>query len=85
LNGWLEMRKLVAAGLTPHQVFVAATLANAKALGLADEIGSVEPGKRANLILLRTEPTRTVQAYDDIVKVVIRGEVIDRAELAAKR
>jgi imidazolonepropionase-like amidohydrolase len=85
LNGWLEMRKLVAAGLTPHQVFVAATLANARALGLADEIGSVEPGKRANLILLRTDPTRTVQAYDDIVKVVIRGEVIERAELAAKR
>jgi imidazolonepropionase-like amidohydrolase len=83
LNGWLEMRKLVAVGMTPHQVFVAATLANARALGLADEIGTVEPGKRANLILLRTDPTRTVQAYDDIVKVVIRGEVIERAELAA--
>jgi imidazolonepropionase-like amidohydrolase len=85
LNGWLEMRRLVAAGLTPHQVFMAATLANARALGLGDEIGSVEPGKRANLILLRTDPTQTVQAYDDIVKVVIRGQVIDRAELAAKR
>ena len=85
LNGWLEMRRLVAAGLTPHQVFVAATLANARALGLGDEIGSVEPGKRANLILLRTDPTQTVQAYDDIVKIVIRGQVIDRAELAANR
>ena len=85
LNGWLEMRRLVAAGLTPHQVFVAATLANATALGLADQIGSVEPGKRANLLLLRTDPTQTVQAYDDIVKIVIRGEVIERADLAANR
>ena len=49
LNGWLEMRRLVAGGLTAHQVFVAATLANATALGLADEIGTVEAGKRANL------------------------------------
>jgi imidazolonepropionase-like amidohydrolase len=85
LNGWREMRRLVAAGLTAHQVFVAATLANATALGLADEIGSVEAGKRANLILLRKDPTKDVQAYDEIVKIIIRGQVIDRVELAAKR
>lgn len=85
LNGWLEMCRLVAGGLTPRQVFVAATLNNATALGLADEIGTVESGKRANLILLRTDPTQTVQAYDEIVKVVIGGKVIERAELAAKR
>jgi hypothetical protein len=85
LNGWLEMRRLVAGGLTPHQVFVAATLNNATALGLSHEIGTVEPGKRANLILLRMDPTKSVQAYDEIVKVVIGGKVIDRAELSAKR
>jgi imidazolonepropionase-like amidohydrolase len=85
LNGWLEMRRLVAGGLTAHQVFVAATLTNATALGLAGEIGTVEEGKRANLILLRKDPTLTVQAYDEIVKVVIRGKVIERAELAARR
>jgi imidazolonepropionase-like amidohydrolase len=85
LNGWLEMRKLVAAGLTPEQVFLAATLANAQALHLDHEIGTVQPGKVANLILLRQDPTQTVQAYDEIVKVMIRGEVINRAELAAKR
>ena len=85
MNGWLEMRRLVAGGLTPRQVFVAATLNNATALGLANEIGTVEAGKRANLILLRKDPTQTIEAYDDIVKVVIRGKVIERAELAAKR
>jgi imidazolonepropionase-like amidohydrolase len=85
LNGWLEMRRLVAGGLTAHQVFLAATLSNATALGLADEIGTVTAGKRANLILLRKDPTQTVQAYDEIVKVVIRGKVIERAELAARR
>jgi imidazolonepropionase-like amidohydrolase len=83
LNGWMEMQKLVAAGLTPEQVFYAATLANARALGLDREIGTVQAGKRANLVLLAKDPTETVQAYDEIVKVVIRGHVIERAELAA--
>jgi imidazolonepropionase-like amidohydrolase len=52
---------------------------------LDGEIGTVQPGKRANLLLLRKDPTQSVGAYDEIVKVVLRGRVIDRAELAANR
>jgi imidazolonepropionase-like amidohydrolase len=85
LNGWLEMRRLIEAGLTPVQVFRAATLSNAAALGLSREIGTVQPGMRANLLLLRMDPTRTIQAYDEIVKVILHGRVLDRAELAAKQ
>jgi imidazolonepropionase-like amidohydrolase len=83
LNGWLEMRRLIEAGLTPDQVFRAATLSNAQALGLSGEIGTVQTGKRANLLLLRKDPTQTIQAYDEIVKVILHGRVLDRAELAA--
>jgi imidazolonepropionase-like amidohydrolase len=83
LNGWIEMHRLVDAGLTPAQVFRAATIANAEVLGLSGEIGTVETGKRANLLLLRKDPTQTVDAYDEIVKVIVRGRVIDRADLAA--
>ena len=43
------------------------------------------PGKRANLLLLRKDPAQTVEAYDEIVKVILRGRVIDRAELVANR
>lgn len=85
LNGWFEMRLLVDAGLTPAQVFRAATLTNAEALGLARELGTVEAGKRANLLLTRQDPTQSVETYDDIVKVIIGGRVLDRAELAAQR
>ena len=85
LNGWMEMHKLIDAGLTPGQIFRAATIVNAQALGLDGEIGTVQPGKRANLLLLRKDPTQTVDAYNDIVKVILRGRVIDRAELAANR
>jgi imidazolonepropionase-like amidohydrolase len=85
LNGWQEMHRLVDAGLTPAQIFRAATIVNAEALGLNGEIGTVQPGKRANLLLLRTDPTQTIEAYDEIVKVILRGRVLDRAELAANR
>jgi len=83
LNGWREMNRLVEAGLTPAQVFRAATLANAQALGLESEIGTVQVGKRANLLLLRNDPTRSIQAYDQIVKVILNGRVLERSALSA--
>jgi hypothetical protein len=85
LNGWLEMHRLIDAGLTPAQVFRAPTLSNVEALGLSREIGTVLPGMRANLLLLREGPTQTIQAYDQIVKVILHGKVLDRGELAANR
>ena len=84
-NGWLEMHRLVDAGLTPAQIFRAATLSNAQALGLNREIGTVQAGKRANLLLLRENPAQTIEAYDGIVKIIIHGRVLDRADLAANR
>ena len=85
MNGWLEMRRLAEAGLTARQIFRAATLDNARIISLDREIGSVEAGKRANLLLLRQDPTRSVEAYNEIVKVIIQGQVVDREELAADR
>lgn len=85
LNGWLEMNNYVAAGLTPAQIFQAATLSNARALKLDREIGTVEVGKRANLLLLRDDPRLTIQAYRTIQKIVLGGRVLDPAEMAANR
>jgi imidazolonepropionase-like amidohydrolase len=85
LNGWLEMHRLVDAGLTPAQVFRAATLSNAEALGLAREVGTVQVGKRANLLLLRENPAETIEAHDGIVKVILRGRVLAREAMAADR
>ncbi|MBS0416113.1 MAG: amidohydrolase family protein [Proteobacteria bacterium] len=50
LNGYREMQRWVEAGVTPQQVFRAATLSNAEILGLGGEIGTVQAGKRANLL-----------------------------------
>jgi imidazolonepropionase-like amidohydrolase len=83
LNGWLEMHRLIDAGMSPAQLFKAATLANAAAFRMSREIGSVEVGKQANLLLLRADPTLSIRAYDHIQRIILHGSVIDPAELAA--
>jgi hypothetical protein len=83
LNGWLEMHRLIDAGETPAQIFKSATLTNARALKLDQDIGTVQVGKRANLLLLRQDPTQTIDAYAGIAKVILNGRVLDPSELAA--
>jgi imidazolonepropionase-like amidohydrolase len=83
LNEWLEMHWLIDAGETPAQIFKSATLTNARALKLDRDIGTVQVGKRANLLLLRQDPTQTIDAYAGIVKVILNGRVLDPSELAA--
>jgi len=85
LNAWLEIHRWIDAGVTPEQIFAAATLGNARALRLDREIGTVEVGKRANLLLLRADPRQTVQAYAEIVEVILGGRALDAAALAANR
>jgi imidazolonepropionase-like amidohydrolase len=84
LNGWLEMHRLLDAGETPAQIFKSATLANAQALKLDRDIGTVQVGKRANLLLLRLDPTRTIDAYAAIAKVILNGRVLDSFDLSAE-
>jgi len=83
LNGWLEMHRLIEVGGTPAQIFKSATLTNAQTLKLDRDIGTVEVGKRANLLLLRQDPTQTIDAYAGIAKVILNGRVLDPSQLAA--
>jgi imidazolonepropionase-like amidohydrolase len=83
LNGYLEMQRLVAAGVTLRQLFDAATLNNAKAFGLMEQVGTIEPGKRANLLLLKHSPLESVEAYDAIQTLWIAGRRLDPASLEA--
>jgi imidazolonepropionase-like amidohydrolase len=85
LNGYLEMQRLVAAKMSLRQLLEAATLNNARAFGLADRIGSVEVGKRANLLLLGRSPLESVDAYDTIRAVWIGGRRLEPESLEAGR
>ena len=58
---------------------------DSRALKLDRDVGTVQLGKRANLLLLQQDPTETIQAYAGIVKVILGGRALDPADLAAER
>jgi imidazolonepropionase-like amidohydrolase len=82
LNGYLEMQQLLRAGLSLKQIFRAATTNNAREFKLDSQLGTIEPGKIANLVLLRKSPLDSVDAYDSIVTVWVHGRPISRDSLA---
>lgn len=69
------------AGLAPAEVLRLATAGAARALGLADERGTLEPGRVADVVALRADPREDVRALAEVELVVLRGRVIERAEL----
>jgi imidazolonepropionase-like amidohydrolase len=81
LNGRLELQNWAEAGAPLGLILRAATLDNAIALGLSHELGSVEVGKRADLLLLKENPLVDVSAYDSIDTIFLNGEPIAREEL----
>ena len=84
LNGYLEMQQWQKAGVPLAQILKAATINNAREFKLDAQLGTVEPGKIANLVLLRKSPLESVDAYDTIVTVWVHGTPIARESLAAR-
>lgn len=72
-----ELRRLVAAGLTPAEALRGATALAAATFGLTDR-GAIEPGRRADLVLVAGDPTRDITATRDIRAVWIGGERWDQ-------
>jgi imidazolonepropionase-like amidohydrolase len=54
--GMNELLRMIEAGLTPHEALVAATSGGAYALGLSEHVGTVEPGKLADLVVVDGDP-----------------------------
>lgn len=83
LNGFMEMKRWVSAGVTLKKLLSAATIDNARIMRLDREIGTIETGKRAHLLLLNANPLSTVDAYDSIQTVFLAGRPIKRESLSA--
>jgi imidazolonepropionase-like amidohydrolase len=84
LHGRFELGRWADAGVPLPRILRAATLDNAKTFGLSDR-GTIEVGKRADLLLLRKDPFKTIAAYDSIETVFLNGNALPRAALMPKK
>jgi imidazolonepropionase-like amidohydrolase/predicted enzyme related to lactoylglutathione lyase len=80
LNTIQEMEFMAEAGLTPEQIIRAATRNAAEHLGLLDRLGTVEPGKIADLILVAGDPLKDISSLHRVEMVIQAGQVVHNVE-----
>ena len=68
-----ELKALVDAGMSHSDAIVAGTRDAADAVGLLNEVGTVEPGKQADLLLVNGDPTRDIEDLANVVAVFKAG------------
>lgn len=76
-----ELALLVEAGFSPKEALRAATLNPATFMGATDSLGTVETGKRADLVLLDANPLDNIRNTNKISAVVLNGRLYNRAAL----
>ncbi|HEX5070210.1 MAG TPA: amidohydrolase family protein [Vicinamibacterales bacterium] len=76
-----ELELVVAGGVSPADAIVIATRNSARFLGKLDDLGTIEAGKLADLVLLTADPTADINNTKAIDIVVKNGKVIDRTKL----
>ena len=85
LNGWREMQLWIVAGATSEQLFNALTIGNARVLRLEELLGTVDVGKRADLLLLERNPRENASNWNSIGWVIVKGRPVKRERLSAKQ
>jgi imidazolonepropionase-like amidohydrolase len=76
-----ELELLAAAGIAPLDVIRIATHNSAVFLGKADQLGSIQAGRLADLVLLNADPGASIDNVKAIAFVMKNGEIIDESEL----
>lgn len=81
----LWLRAAIEKGMTPMQALLAATRNVAMGYGMAKDLGTLEPGKKADLVILDADPLADPANYAKVSAVYKDGLVVDRARLPVKR
>jgi imidazolonepropionase-like amidohydrolase len=77
-----EMRAFVQGGMTPHEALRVATLMPAETLGLDADLGSIEPGKLADFVVLEKNPLESIENSRTVAIVVKNGVAYEPKDLA---
>jgi len=77
-EGLVEMTK---AGLTPMETIVAATSSSARLLGREKDLGTIQVGKLADLVVLNANPLQQIENTRTVNAVVVNGQLLDRKAL----
>jgi imidazolonepropionase-like amidohydrolase len=77
-----EVKILVECGLSPMEALVAATRTGAEVIGIEDQVGTVEPGKVADLLVLSADPLEDIENIRKIEWVIQKGEPHPRKDFA---
>lgn len=71
-----ELQSFVGAGLTPYQALRSATLWAAETVGVSKDLGSIEPGKLADLVIVNGDPLTNIKDALQVEQVIKNGEVM---------
>ncbi len=69
-----DLQLLVQVGFTPAEALISATRISAEAIGMADDIGTIAPGKIADLVAFESDPTNDVDAVSRVTAVFQAGQ-----------
>lgn len=76
-----ELEAHALGGMTPIEILEAATIGSAETIGRSSDLGSIEPGKLADLVILDADPREDIRAARAIAFVMKEGRLYDGASL----
>ena len=80
-----ELELLVEAGISPLDVIKISTRNGADVIGILNKVGTIEPGKEADLIILTANPVTNISNTKKIEAVINDGKFVDREKILLDR